>query len=121
MAVKENRNFYEVTKDFPTDGHGNKINWVKAIDEGKFKPKTSLRGDEELAGMDLDVTATLKETVMPDVRYPHRAHTQVLGCDNCHPYLFGGEKCGVCHGKVAFPFEDCFRCHSSSQTVLKPN
>lgn len=130
IVVKENRNFYEITKDFPSDGHGNKINWVKAMDEGKFKPKTSLHVDEELTGMDLDIATALKERVMPDVLYPHKPHTQVLGCDNCHPKifkqeaganpstmnnLFGGEKCGVCHGKVAFPFEDCFRCHSFKQ------
>jgi nitrate/TMAO reductase-like tetraheme cytochrome c subunit len=23
-----------------------------------------------------------------------------------------GEKCGVCHGKVAFPVSECRRCHS---------
>ena len=130
IVVKENKNFYEVTKGFPSDGHGNKINWVKAIDEGKFKPKTSLQGDEEMISMDLDVKMVLKEPVMPDIQYPHKPHTQILGCDNCHPNIFkqqaganpvtmnriyGGESCGVCHGRVAFPFEDCFRCHSFKQ------
>lgn len=130
IVVKENSNFYEVTNGFPSDGHGNKINWVKAMDEGKFKPKTSLQGDEEMISMDLDVKMALKEPVMPDILYPHKPHTQVLGCANCHPNIFkqqaganpvtmnriyGGESCGVCHGRVAFPFEDCFRCHSIKQ------
>lgn len=135
ISVKENRNFYEETKNFPSDGHGNNINWVKAIDEGKFKPQTSLQGNEEMISMDLDVKMVLKEPTMPDIQYPHKPHTQILGCDNCHPNIFkqqaganpvtmnrifGGESCGVCHGRVAFPFEDCFRCHSIKKTV-KPN
>ena len=134
IVVKENSNFYEVTKGFPSDGHGNKINWVKAMDEGKFKPKASLQGDEQMISIDMDVKMVLKESVMPDVVYPHKAHTQILGCDNCHPNIFkqqaganpttmnkiyGGEYCGVCHGRVAFPFEDCFRCHSSKQTATQ--
>ena len=64
---------------------------------------------------------------MPDVVYPHKQHTQWLDCANCHPAIFIpqkganqismasillGEKCGVCHGKVAFPVSDCRRCHS---------
>jgi c(7)-type cytochrome triheme protein len=134
IVIKENRNFYEFTKGFPSDSYGNKINWVKAIDEGKFNPKTSLQGDEQInikdvdVKMALDVKMVLKEPVMPNVHYPHKSHTQILGCSNCHPNIFrqqagtnpmtmnkifGGEYCGVCHGRVAFPFEDCFRCHSS--------
>lgn len=130
ILVKENRNFYESTKDFPSDGYGNRINWVKSMNEGVIKPKTSLHGNEDLTEMDLDVTMSLKDGLMPDVRYPHKQHTQLLGCDNCHPdifkqaagatrtsmnNIFGGESCGVCHGKVSFPLEDCFRCHSIKQ------
>ena len=135
IAVKENRNFYKITKDFPSDSYGNKVNWVKAMEEGKFKPKTSLQGDEQMLGMDVAVDIFLKEPIMPDVVYPHKAHTQVLMCNNCHPSIFKpeagtnpttmnkiyqGEYCGVCHGRVAFPFEDCFRCHSNRQTIPPP-
>jgi hypothetical protein len=28
-----------------------------------------------------------------------------------------GEKCGVCHGKVAFPVSECRRCHSKPKEV----
>jgi len=28
-----------------------------------------------------------------------------------------GEKCGVCHGKVAFPVSECRRCHSQAKPV----
>ena len=64
---------------------------------------------------------------MPMVRFPHRQHTAWLDCSNCHDQLFGqtagattinmmlilqGEKCGLCHGAVAFPLTECLRCHS---------
>jgi uncharacterized OB-fold protein len=28
-----------------------------------------------------------------------------------------GQKCGVCHGKVAFPVSECKRCHSQPKKV----
>lgn len=137
IEVKENRNFYEIVKDYPPNGHGNKVNWVQALEEGKFKPKASVQGDEEMMVMDMTVRIPLKTPIMPDVIYPHKAHTEVLACNNCHPNIFlpeagaaanrekminifNGEKCGVCHGKVSFPFEDCFRCHSSKQAAVVP-
>ena len=72
----------------------------------------------------LDVNGSL-----PVVRFPHSTHTEWLGCNSCHDELFAmkigetkftmvdilNEKaCGVCHGKVAFPLNDCFRCHNTS-------
>ena len=26
--------------------------------------------------------------------------------------ILAGEKCGLCHGAVAFPLTECLRCHS---------
>ncbi|MBI5048598.1 MAG: hypothetical protein HZB54_06600 [Deltaproteobacteria bacterium] len=129
IEVKENKNFYEITKDFPTNSYGNKVDWVKALEDGKFKPKTGLKGDEQMINLDVVVEIFLRNPVMPDVIYPHAAHTKILVCDNCHPNIFKpqaasnqttmnkinqGHYCGVCHGKVAFPLEDCFRCHRNN-------
>ena len=73
---------------------------------------------------------------MPDVVYPHKQHTQWLDCSNCHPAIFIpqkganqismasillGEKCGVCHGKVAFPVSECRRCHSRPKEQAAAN
>ena len=67
--------------------------------------------------MDMNIVREVKGS-MPDVVYPHKQHTEWLDCSNCHPAIFVpqkganqismaaillGEKCGVCHGKVAFP------------------
>ena len=66
---------------------------------------------------------------MPMVRFPHRQHPAWLDCTNCHPpatlfeqkagatrinllLILSGEKCGLCHGAVAFPLTECKRCHS---------
>ncbi len=72
-----------------------------------------------------------------NVIFPHAGHTGWLSCSNCHvaqsfkqpifvpkkganpitmKAIARGEFCGVCHSgekeKVAFPIDDCARCHS---------
>lgn len=106
---------------------GNGINWVAALNDGKIKPRWD-RNDmaAEPMVMDMSVVRVPKGT-MPDVVFPHKQHTEWLDCSNCHPAIFVpqqganqinmaaiilGQKCGVCHGKVAFPVSECRRCHS---------
>lgn len=103
------------------------VDWVEAIKQGIIKPKESL--DPNAAAMrplDFDIIFKVKGD-LPDVVYPHYPHTIWLDCRNCHPGVFlmkagsnpvtmakilQGEFCGRCHGTVAFPVSDCFRCHS---------
>lgn len=64
-----------------------------------------------------------------NVTFPHKAHIDMFGCDECHPDLFKAEKganeatmaemqdgasCGACHdGSTAFCVsEDCGSCHA---------
>jgi len=64
-----------------------------------------------------------------NVTFPHQAHIEMFGCDECHPDLFKAEKgankatmeemengasCGACHdGSTAFSVsEDCESCHA---------
>jgi len=116
-------------KGLPVSEFGNYVDWVKAIDEGKLKPRWDrVDPDEEPLLMDLDIVRPVKASV-PDVVFPHRQHTEWLYCSNCHPDIFIpqkganqinmsaillGQKCGVCHGKVAFPVTTltCNKCHS---------
>lgn len=117
----------ELTELPPGQG-GNKVNWVEALAEGIINPKGSLDPDKKEEVLDLDVL--LKDTSeMPMITFPHIKHTLWLGCDNCHDHLFerragatrnlnmyavlAGEKCGLCHGAVAFPIVDCIRCHNT--------
>jgi len=109
---------------------GNRIDWVKSLNNGKIAPRYD-RIDETKKPfvMDLNIVREVKGS-MPNVVYPHKEHTQWLDCSNCHPDIFipkkganqismasilMGEKCGVCHGKVAFPVSDCRKCHSQNK------
>lgn len=111
--------------EFPRDRR-NEVDWVKTLDQGHIEPRADLRGESQMATMDMDII--MKNTqFMPWVRFPHIAHTKWLACENCHPKIFlpkehanpismnkvlRGEYCGVCHDKVAFSLFICERCHS---------
>lgn len=113
---------------------GNRVNWVKALEENKIHPRYD-RNDPtaEPIVMDLNIVREVKGS-MPDVVYPHKQHTEWLDCSNCHPAIFIpqkganqismaaillGQKCGVCHGKVAFPISECRNCHSKKKDMVK--
>ncbi len=130
----------------PTSEFGNRVDWVKTLDEKKIRPRWDREDpDAEPFVMDLDIVRPVKASV-PDVVFPHRQHTEWLFCSNCHPAIFIpqkganqinmsaillGQKCGVCHGKVSFPIttKSCKKCHSKpkpddwkpplSETTLK--
>lgn len=116
----------------PKSPAGNQVDWVKALNEEKVHPRFD-RNDPNAQPvvMDLNIVREVKGS-MPDVVYPHKQHTQWLDCSNCHPAIFIpqkganqismaaillGQKCGVCHGKVAFPVSECRRCHSKTKPV----
>jgi len=111
----------------PPAEYGNRVDWVQALETGKIEPKGDISGGEaEPEVFDLDIVMPVKAS-MDHVPFSHKIHTQWLTCDSCHAGLFemergtsqiskakmiAGENCGVCHGSVAFPIEDCKRCHS---------
>ena len=114
----------------PKSSAGNRVNWVQALAEKKINPRWD-RADvkAEPVVMDLNIVREVKGS-MPDVVYPHKQHTEWLDCSNCHPAIFVpqkganqismaaillGQKCGVCHGKVAFPVSECRLCHSKKK------
>lgn len=130
VDVEDNRDIEETLKDLPKAEFGNKVDWVKALREEKIKPKASIDGKEEMWVFDKDIELPVTKFLPhpPDVLYPHKAHTEWLHCGSCHPSVFNmkaggnpdmsmlkiisGKYCGVCHGKVSFPLENCFSCHS---------
>lgn len=109
--------------------HGNHVDWVKSLEAGAIAPRADrLDPNRQAIIMDLNIVREVKGS-MPNVVYPHKQHTEWLDCSNCHPDIFIpakganqismasillGEKCGVCHGKVAFPVttSTCRLCHS---------
>lgn len=123
----------EGLKDFVGSNFGNQVNWVQSLWQNKINPRFD-RVDPTVAPIvfDLNIVREVKGS-MPDVVYPHKQHTEWLDCSNCHPAIFIpqkganqismaaillGEKCGVCHGKVAFPVSECRLCHSKKKEIV---
>lgn len=122
----------EAFQNLPKGKSGNYVDWVKALDEKKISPRYDKTDPNAVpVVMDLNIVREVKGS-MPNVVYPHKQHTEWLDCSNCHPAIFIpqkgandismaaillGEKCGVCHGKVAFPVSECRRCHSQKKAV----
>lgn len=120
----------EAFTPLPASPAGNYINWVKALNKGAIKPRFNhLDPTEEAMPMDLVIIREVKGS-MPNVSFPHKQHTDWLECANCHDAIFKpqkgansmsmaeimlGQKCGVCHGSVAFPVTECRRCHTESK------
>ncbi len=103
------------------------IDWVKALDEGAIKPRSSLSEVAQAVGTDRTLSLEAEKGEIPPAVFPHKIHEEWLDCSSCHPDIFNikkkttkhfsmdrilkGEFCGVCHLSVAFPLNDCARCH----------
>jgi len=131
ITVKYLQQPYDAMANFPRDNAGI-VDWVQVLEQGLIDPRKSVDGKGEMFAVDFDII--FKNTAsMPNVRFPHRQHTEWLTCANCHPAIFipqkganpismneiiQGKYCGVCHGKVAFPpTMNCGRCHSVANEV----
>ena len=130
-AAKQLQQPQDALSGLTPDTTGNQVRWEQALDKGEIQPREKLYPDTKIRKLDQDILLNLNGG-MPIVRFPHRAHTEWLDCSNCHDQLFQqktgtskismfnilqGEQCGVCHGAVAFPLTECYRCHS----VTRPN
>lgn len=113
------------------DTVGNQVRWMRALESGQIAPRAAVLEAGSLERRDT-IVVMRRTGEMPAVRFPHAAHTQWLACANCHDELFAkeagktrvnmalilsGEKCGLCHGAVAFPLTECLRCHSGEREV----
>jgi len=106
--------------------------WVNSLESKKIIPRWDrVDANAESLVMDVNIVRVPRGS-MPDVVFPHKQHTEWLECSNCHPAIFVpqkganqismaaillGQKCGVCHGKVAFPISECKKCHSQKRTT----
>jgi c(7)-type cytochrome triheme protein len=115
--------------DLPKASYGDKVNWVKALRKGFIKPKQSLF-NREFESIPFEKVLRLEPEwtgINTRAIFPHQKHTEWLDCADCHPDIFNiqkkgtkhfrmdfivnGKFCGVCHLTVAFPVQDCKRCH----------
>jgi c(7)-type cytochrome triheme protein len=109
------------------------VEWTKALEAKLIAPKPGLAADakdEDPTDMDVEVSTSGQREYR--VTFPHKAHTQWMGCPMCHTGIFEMEKgkakmtmaamgegkyCGACHGKVAAPdITACPACHKAMGT-----
>lgn len=129
--VKREHDFAAFTAKFPKSASGNGIDWEKAAEDGTVKPSDYLEGvslKRSSRRIENDFAIQPKSPGMAEIIFSHRKHMNWNGCESCHPEIFKGGKrgstvysmaeirqkkfCGVCHATVAFPIEDCSRCHA---------
>ena len=119
--------FFELQKKLPRTAYGNQIDWVTAMNNGLIKPLNSLSANDRHIVFDKTLTLKAEMSGIPSASFPHKTHEEWLDCSNCHPELFNikkkttrnltmnnlikGESCAICHLRVAFPLDDCKRCH----------
>jgi c(7)-type cytochrome triheme protein len=121
------KKFTQLKDKLPAAKYGDEIDWVKALADGKIKPKKSLSKNASPITLDSTLTLQAEMTGIPPAVFSHKIHTALLDCSNCHPEIFNIKKkttkhfsmsrilnnefCGVCHLRIAFPLNDCRRCH----------
>jgi c(7)-type cytochrome triheme protein len=129
-SARRRHDFATFAAGMPMASLGNRIDWEKAEEAGLITPKDFVQGISVRKGAMPardDMSLESRGTWMGDIRFSHRKHSRWNGCELCHPDIFlgvkkgassytmmeiyGGSYCGVCHLKVAFPLQDCSRCH----------
>jgi c(7)-type cytochrome triheme protein len=123
--------FEKFTAKLPMATFGNGIDWAEALKIGRINPVNSVVSPRFTMQFPEKLKAPIKlGTTSPrsDVTFSHEDHFAELDCSSCHPDIFNikkkgtedfsmerniyGEFCGVCHMRVAFPMNDCRRCHA---------
>jgi c(7)-type cytochrome triheme protein len=119
---------FRALRKLPRSKYGNGIDWARAIDRGYIRPVQSIL-DPNFTQIPFtkDLELESEWVNVPIAVFSHGSHAKWLDCANCHPYVFNikkkttkhflmenilkGQFCGACHLKVAFPIDDCWRCH----------
>ena len=132
IGAGEHPQALEVT-GLPKDKFG-LIDWAKMIRQGLIAPRPSV--DPKVQTdiiIDMSILFETKSDFIENVLFPHDIHTYWLDCRSCHTRLFNPKKgsnpvlmteisegkwCGWCHSKVAFPLDDCTRCHTQPKPGL---
>ena len=112
--------------DLPWARYGNGVDWSGSIANGTIKLAASLQPGFKPIALDTTLNLEAEWNFVPPAVFPHGAHVRWLDCANCHPSIFNvkkktsqysmrailaGDFCGTCHLRVAFPLDDCRRCH----------
>jgi c(7)-type cytochrome triheme protein len=126
--------YWAFTAKLPKGAYG--VDWAAAEREGKITPVDFLEGvPVKKTPMKIPPGFSMEADLSWDraVLFPHEKHAVWNGCELCHPKIFPstpkhtaqnsmflhieGSYCGACHGRVAFPFDACTRCHMKHDDV----
>ena len=124
--------FNRFAASLPMAPFGNGIDWSSALRDGIIEPVDAHDPSRAPIVLPKKLKQPLKlGTASPrsDVSFSHEDHFAELDCSSCHPDIFNiktkstsaftmdsniyGNFCGACHLQVAFPMNDCTRCHKS--------
>jgi c(7)-type cytochrome triheme protein len=133
-------NYASFVSKFPQLKLGNLVDWEEAETRGFIRPADFLPGPSTRRSplkAQADFSITSRGTWMPDIIFSHKKHALWNGCEVCHPDVFPsvkkntvkysmfqiheGEYCGLCHRSVAFPLEECQRCHAAKGASRIPD
>jgi len=130
-SAEKKYDYASFTAPLPKQKAWNLIDWEEAEAQWLIRPidhleGVTIRNSSIKAQKDFSIVA--KSTWMPGIIFSHKKHIVWNGCEVCHPEIFPsvkkgsakysmfqiseGQYCGLCHGRVAFPLNDCERCHS---------
>jgi len=127
MSGPDKARYADLKKKLPAAKFGNEIDWTKALETGMIKPKKSLLNNFTPVAIDRTLTLEAEMSGIPPAIFSHKRHQDWLDCTLCHPDIFNIKKkttkhfsmwrilnrefCGACHLNIAFPLDDCKRCH----------
>ncbi len=130
----QGREKFSKLSKLPKAKYGNGIDWALALNKGLIKPVSYLtvKPPSEIAVIK-PLLLEAEWSGIPPAIFSHKVHAKWLDCNNCHPDIFNiklkttkhfamkrildREFCGVCHLTVAFPMNDCKRCHSDNPNL----
>ncbi|MCA1765413.1 MAG: hypothetical protein LC633_04055 [Desulfobulbaceae bacterium] len=131
--VSDRDKFKELQFELQSAKFGNKINWTAALKTGRISPAYSIYRKEEPLNFRKELWLKAEWLFVPPAYFPHETHVEWLDCGDCHPDIFNIRKkstkhfemkfileekfCGVCHLKVAFPIDNCQRCHPAMKAT----
>lgn len=129
--IRKEYDYALFTEKLPRKGVGSLVDWEEAEARGfiqpiDFLPGVSIERPPLTVQKDFSIASS---GWMSDIIFSHKKHALWNGCEVCHPDIFpsvkkgtlkysmfqivDGQYCGVCHNHVAFPLNDCQRCHAN--------
>ncbi len=130
-TVRKEYDYASFTEELPKKGVGGLIDWEDAEAKGSIRPVDFLPGiSVERPPLTVQKDFSIAAGGwMSGIIFSHKKHALWNGCEVCHPDIFpsvkkgtlkysmfqicDGQYCGVCHTNVAFPLNDCQRCHAN--------